>query len=225
MMKAIIKRYCTAVLALSALVSCSYHGGDIGDPLVRKTQWFSFVDGEDIRAACAVGTPDRFRLVYNAVYDEQVRIYEVDSLRRLLVIRVIAQGDASRLSSEDPAGPWRAQQEKVQLDQPTYDRLVDSFRQGGMFAAPAVGLELPSRSYYWTAAICRDGAYGLTAWKYPSAAFDAMGFDKFLFALDPSPVPPRFAGPVPFDPQWEDKAKRLEVPVFSFKVTPRGLLR
>lgn len=224
-MKAIIKAYCAIMAALLALTSCSYGGADIGDPLVRKTQWFSFVDGEDIRATCDAGTPDRFRLVYNAVYDEQIRIYELDSLRRLLVIRVIDQGNAARLSTGDPLGPWRAHEEKVQLDQPTYDRLVDSFRQGGMFLTPAAGLELPSRSYYWTAAMCRDGAYGLTAWKYPSAAFDAMGFDQNLFALDPSPIPPRQAAPIPFDPQWEDKAKRLEVPVFSFKVTKRGLLR
>jgi hypothetical protein len=220
-----IKRFCAAALMLSALAACSYRGGDIGDPLVRKTQWFSFVGGDDIRTTCAAGTPDRFRLVYNAIYDEQIRIYELDSLRHLLVIRVVGQGAADRISLQDPAGPWRAQEEKVQLDQPTYDRLVASFSQGGMFSPPPVGLELPSRSYYWVAAICRNGAYGLTAWKYPSAAFDAMGFDKNLFALDPSAVRPKQAGPIPFDLEWEDKAKRLEVPVFSFKVTERGLLR
>jgi hypothetical protein len=210
---------------LSAMTACSYRGGDIGDPLVRKSQWFSFVDGEDIRASCAAGTPDRFRLVYNAVYDEQLRIYEVDSLRRLLVIRIVGRGEAARLSFQDPAAPWRAHEEKVQLDQTTYDRLVASFAQGGMFSPPPVGLDLPSRSYHWVAALCRNGAYGLTAWKYPSPAFDAMGFDRNLFALDPSGVPVREAGPVPFDPQWEDKARRLEVPAFSFKVTERGLLR
>lgn len=224
-MKAFVKICGVAIAALSALTACSYRGEDIGDPLIRKTHWFSFVGGDDIRKTCAAGTPDRYRLVYNAVYDEQIRIYEMDSLRRQLRIRVIDQGNAGRLSSEDLLAPWRAQEEAVQLDQPTYDRVMASFAQGGMFAPPPAGLDLPSRSYYWVAAFCHQGAYGLTAWKYPSPAFDAMGFDKTLFALDPSPVPPRQAGPVPLDPQWEDKAKRLEVPVFSFKVTTNGLLR
>ncbi|MBX9634428.1 MAG: hypothetical protein K2X44_05540, partial [Magnetospirillum sp.] len=137
-MKALVLRFSAVFLAVSAISSCAYQGGDIGDPLVRKTQWFSFVEGEDIRASCAAGTPDRYRLVYNGIYDEQLRIYEVDALRRILTIRVTQPGNASRLSTDDPVAPWRAVEEKVQLDQPGYDRLVTSFEQGGMFAPPPV---------------------------------------------------------------------------------------
>ena len=224
-MKSSFPRFAALFAAVAALASCTWSGGDIGDPLQRKVHWFSFVGGDDIRAACAAGTPDRFRLVYNAVYDEQLRIYEVDSLRRVVSIHAITPGNAARLSVDDLLGPWRSVQAQVQLDQGGYDDLVRAFDQGGMAAPPPVGLELPSRSFHWVAATCRDGKFALTAWKYPSVAFAAMGFDAKLFALDNTGIavnPPREVG---HDPIWEDKAKRLETPVFSFRVTGDGLLK
>lgn len=220
-----LSRFAAAFAAVAALASCTWSGGDIGDPLQRKFHWFSFVGGDDIRASCAAGTPDRFRLVYNAVYDEQLRVYEVDSLRRVLTVHAVNPGSAARLSSDDLLGPWRSVEAKVPLDQPGYDALVRSFEQGGMFAPPPVGLELPSRSFHWVAVTCRDGRFGLTAWKYPSEAFAAMGFDAKLFALDTTGIavnPPR---PLEVDPLWEDKAKRLETPVFSLRVTRDGLMK
>ncbi|MCR6631197.1 MAG: hypothetical protein NVV74_14750 [Magnetospirillum sp.] len=224
-MNSLLSRLSAMLLALAAVTGCTYTGSDIGDPLERKAHWFSFVEGEDIRASCAAGTPDRFRLVYNAVYDEQLRIYELDALRRVLVIRAIDQGNAGRLSTEDLLAPWRAVEARVQLDQAGYDRLVAGFQAGGMFAPPPVGLELPSRSYYWTAALCKDGAYGFTAWRYPSQAYAAMGFDRDLFALDTTGVPVNQAKEVGYDPLWENKARRGEVSAFSLKVARRGIVR
>lgn len=224
-MTSFLSRLSAMLVATAALASCSWTGGDIGDPLERKAHWFSFVEGSDIRSTCAPGTPDRFRLVYNAVYDDQLRIYELDGLRRLLVVRAVNQGAMGRPSFDDPLASYRAVRAETQLDQAGYDRLVEAFDKGGMFAAPPVGLELPSRSYYWTAAMCRNGRYGFTAWKYPSAAFAAMGFDADLFALDTTGVPVNQAKEVPYDPVWESKARLKEVPVFSLRVTADGILR
>lgn len=218
-------RMIAAVLAIATVSACAYRGGDIGDPITRKFHWFSFIEGEDIRATCQTGTPDRFRLVYNGIYDEQLRIYELDALRGLLLVRVVQQGSAARLSSDDPLAPWRAVEEKVQLDEAAYAGLVDSFAAAGMFQPPPVGLELPSRSYYWTAALCKDGRYGFTAWKHPSAAFDALAFARNLFALDPTGIAVNEAKPIPFDPQWEDSARRLQVTTFTLKVGQAGLVR
>lgn len=224
-MNSLLARVVAMLLGVTALASCTWTGGDIGDPLERKTHWFSFVGGDDIRAHCDAYSPDRFRLVFNGVYDEQLRIYELDSLRRQLTIRVVSQGNAGRLSTEDPLAPWRAVEAQAQLDQASYDRLVEAFAKGGMFAPPPAGLELPSHSYYWTAATCHQGRFGFTAWKYPSPAFDAMGFDAALFALDTTGIPVNQAKEVPFDPLWESKAKRNQVTVFSLRVTRDGLLR
>lgn len=223
-MKATFSRISAVALLISVVTSCTYRGGDIGDPLTRKTQWFSFVEGEDIRASCAAGTPDRTRLVYNGIYDDQLRIYEIDSLRRLLMTRVTQPGNAAQLSSGDLTAPWRAVEQKVQLDQPGYESLVAAFNQSGVFAPPPVGLELPSRSYFWTAALCKDGVYGFTAWKYPSPEFDRVTFDDILFSLDTTGIAVNHPKAIPLDPLWEDKAKRNEVPVFSLRVTARGIL-
>lgn len=223
-MISMLSRVSVLLAAAAALASCAWAGGDIGDPLERKAHWFSFVEGTDIRDTCAAGTPDRFRLVYNGVYEEQLRIYELDALRRLLVIRVVSQGSTARLSTDDLLAPWRAVEAKVQLDEAGYNRLVGAFAKGGMFAPPPVGLELPSHSYYWTAATCRDGRYGFTAWKHPSAAFAAMGFDAALFALDTTGIAVNQAKEVPYDPVWDSKARRNEVPQFSLRVTANGIL-
>lgn len=224
-MRQMLFRIISAILGVAALGSCTYRGGDIGDPLVRKFHWFSFVEGEDIRANCASGTPDRYRLVYNGIYHEQLRIYELDSLRRILVAKVTPETDASTINPEDPAAPWRAREARIPLGDAVYDQLVGSFVASGMFGPPAVGLSLPARSYFWTAAWCRDGQYGFTAWKHPSEAFDAIVFDDPLFALDSTGVPVNTAKPVPFDPQWEDRARRNEVTDFTLKVDARGLVR
>lgn len=220
-----LSRFTAAILALSALAACAYRGGDIGDPVVRKFHWFSFVEGEDIRASCRQGTPDRYRVVYNGIYHEQLRIYELDSLRRILIVNVTGDADASTIDPEDPAGPWRAHEARIPLDDQSYRRLTGDFAAAGMFGPPATGLALPARSYFWTAAFCRDGRYGFTAWKHPSPAFDALAFDDILFTLDTTGVPVRPAGPVPFDPQWEDRARHNEVADFTLKVGTNGLVK
>ncbi|WP_254434918.1 hypothetical protein [Magnetospirillum sp. UT-4] len=211
------------VLAFSALAGCTYRGGDIGDPAVRKFHWYSYLEGEDIRANCQAGTPDRFRVVYTGLYDQQLRMYEVDSLRRVLSVKVVEPGGMGRLSFDDPMAPSRAREERVQLNEASYHGLVAAFAASGVFAPPPVGLELPSRSYHWTAATCRGGRYGFTAWKHPSPAFAAITFDKVLFGLDFTGIPVAAAGPVPFDPQLEDRAKRLETTTFTLKVGENGL--
>ncbi|MEW5726473.1 MAG: hypothetical protein AB1918_01470 [Pseudomonadota bacterium] len=219
-----LSRPAAIILGMMALASCTYRGGDIGDPVTRKFHWFSYVEGEDIRATCQPGTPDRFRLVYNGLYHEQLRMYDLDSLRRLLVTRVAGDADLKDVDPKDLAAPWRADESRVQLDQATYDDLTARFAASGMFAAPPVGLTLPARSYHWTAAFCRDGAYGFTAWKHPSPAFAAITFDDALFALDATGIPVNAAKPVPIDPQFEDRVRRNEATDFTLKVGRSGLV-
>lgn len=214
-----------ALVTGGTLSACAYQGGDIGDPVVRKVYWYSFLSGDDIKTHCQAGMPDRFRMVYNGLYSEQIRIYQLDSLQKILSVKVVGSGNAGKLAADDLLGPWRAEDAKVELDQGTYDRLVVSFSQSGMFGPPAVGLRLPSQSFYWTAAACLDGRYTFTAWKHPSEGFDRLSFAGNLFAIDPTGVPVKQAGPVPFDPQRADSAKRGEVTDFTLEVGPSGLRR
>ena len=43
----------------------------------RKLTWFSYVNGEDLRAQCSKEEPDRYRLIYNSKSNAQLRTYEV----------------------------------------------------------------------------------------------------------------------------------------------------
>ena len=63
--------HCHTVAAVILLVAfacagCNYQGRD--DALSQRFTWFSYMNGDDILAACNPGAPDRFRFVYNGVY-------------------------------------------------------------------------------------------------------------------------------------------------------------
>lgn len=197
----------------------------MGDPLTRKFHWFSYVAGDDIRATCRPGDPDRFRLVYNGIYGEHLRLYEVDSVRRRLSAKVSGDGNAARVSGDDLLAPWRAQAAATELDPAAYQRLEQALAADGAFGPPAVGLELPSRSYYWTAATCKAGRFTFTAWKYPSPAFEALRFPALLLAADATAVPLRPAGPIAFDPQLADDERQGKVVSFTLEVGAEGMVR
>jgi hypothetical protein len=57
------------------LAGCAV-AGQPRNPLTRELAWFGYLAGDDIRGACRAG-PDRYRFVYNAVYTEQVRAYDL----------------------------------------------------------------------------------------------------------------------------------------------------
>ena len=75
-------------------------------PIVRSFHWFGYVGGDDIRQACGKDGRNRLRLVYNAIYDEQVRTYEVflqpDGTAGLSIGVLADQGNVANLSVADP---------------------------------------------------------------------------------------------------------------------------
>lgn len=187
------------MLVVLALSGCAYRGGDIDNPVGRKFSWFSFVEGGDLRATCRPGAPDRYRLVYNGVYDEQVRIYELGdgANPRRLSAHVVAEANLLAADLLDPLGPWRGRGAELVVDADTHARLVQALAAGGAFGPPDAGLELPSRSFYWTAAACHRGAYHFNAWRWPSPEFRQLRFPEALFALDRTGVPVNPPRPVP----------------------------
>ena len=222
-----MKRLSTSTLfiGLTLLGGCAYTGGDIGDPILRKFHWASFVAGDDIAAQCSADLPDRARLVYNAVWGEQVRIYEWDSLRRTLRVRVIGAGDLRDIALNDPVAAWRADEASVPLDSAAYDGLAAALADAGGFGPPAVGVELPSHSFYWSAATCHQGKFTFTGWAYPSKAFDAARFPAALFALDPGRDSVRPPAPAPLDVVREYDKTQAKISDFTFKVGAAGMVR
>lgn len=207
------------------LAGCTYTGGDMGDPLTRKTHWFSYVAGDDIRASCQPGTPDRVRLVYNGRYDRQLRLYEVDSLRRLVSVKVVSPGNAAQLSGDDLLGPWRAVEAKTQLDEAGYAALAQSFDAAGVFGPPAVGRDLPSHGYHWAAASCKDGRFVFTGWAYPQTDLMALPFVAPLLAADTTGIAVNPPGAIPLDPSYEANIRDGKVTVFTLKVGRDGMVR
>lgn len=187
-----MKNQMAALAAIVVIVTggCTYRDGGIFSPITRKFQYFSYLGGDDIRDGCVAGAPARYRLVYNGVYDEQVRAHE---LRRnapgsgaLLDTHVFGGGGnlATGFNPLDPTGPWRGTVGRVQLDENTYLALIRAIEASG-FGEPAPrGLTLPSWGFYWVIAACAEGRFHYNAWLHPSDRFDRIQFDKILFRVD-----------------------------------------
>lgn len=215
--------FCLALII--SLAGCAYDGGDIGNPFTRKVQWYSFVGGDDIQAACAAGAPDQARLVYNAVWGEQVRIYEWQGASRDLRIRVIGPGNLTGLTSDDVLAPWRAVETRVALSDPARRDLDSALAEAGGFGPPAVGLDLPSHGYYWAAATCHAGRFTFTGWRWPSDSFAAARFPAVLFALDPNRDGVRPPVDQTLDLQWEEDVRRGVAAPFLISVGRDGRVR
>jgi hypothetical protein len=190
------------ILLCAGLAGCSYQG-DIDNPLTLKATWFSYLNGDDIRAACAEGQPPSYRLVYNADYDEQLRSYEVIGTGRdggaLLTARVLgASGlEVSRVTRADPLAwaRWTRRETALKADQVA--ALDSALAQSGAFAPAPKGLQLFSKETYWISSLCRDGVFSFNAWRFPSDRYAAITFDDLLFGLDGTGVAVRAPVAVP----------------------------
>lgn len=215
-----------AVMALVLLVvGCSYDGGGLGNPISRRFEWFSFVGGDDIRAACVAGSADRYRLIYTALYNEQVRVYEVDAASRQLTEKVLRPANLARFNLEDIGSLWEPVTATVSLSKSEYDALQQSFVASGLYAPPPVGLDLASHSYNWTAAFCHQGTYGFTGWLYPSAAFEKLTFNRWLFDHDKTGIAIDEPAPIPFDAIYNAQARADQVLQFTITVGSDGIVR
>ena len=176
-----------------ALAACMADGVP-GDPVSMKFQWFSYLDGADIRESCGPGAHDRYRLVYNARYNEQVRTYEVAVYEQSG--RVVARATSPGLSlyQTDAGLDFGWQTSERRLDPGETERLRKALRESGVYDPTPVGLELLSWGFYWVVALCEEGRFHFNAFVYPSEAFERLSFPDFLFAHDGTGVrvnPPR----------------------------------
>ena len=182
----------TGVLALGLLAGCAAQPGGADNPITNKFQWFSYIEGGDFRNACGPGAPDRYRIIYNAVYTEQVRIYELTSAPMRLHTRVLLPMDLRDFRVDSLGGlldPWRGQAAGADLSAPDMDALVADLDAFGAFGSPNQGAELSSKGFFWTVAACHKGRYHFTGFPWPSAQWDQARFTTRLFALDPTGVP------------------------------------
>ena len=179
-----------ACVVLAALVAaCTYAGGD--DPLRRTLSWFSYLNGDDLRRACRAGAPDAYRFVYNGIYQEQIRTYDVaqraDRTGARLRVRVIGPADLGSIRLSVPGGlldPWNGRNEVVNLRPQDLGLLRTAAATSGAFGPSPQWMRLGSEDFYWLSAACVDGAFHFNAFKWPSERFDALAFPAVLRAWD-----------------------------------------
>ena len=192
-----LRRWAVA-LSLGLLAACTYQGG-IDNPITIKATWFSYLAGDDIRAACTAGALTQYRLIYNGNYEEQLRSYEVataGSGRASYKVRVqTGQGlDLTRLSFSDPLAPARWDTRQEWLNGQEMAELEAALAASGAFDPAPQGLRLASEEFYWIMSACRNGVFVFNAWRYPSQRFAALRFPGVLLRHDQTQIalnPPR----------------------------------
>ncbi len=216
-----------AGLGVAVLAGCTYQGGDV-NPFVRKTTWYSYLNGDDLRATCEAGQADSLRLVYNAIHTEQIRTYDItmapDGENPSLKVRVLGPTDFSKLGFDDLVAPWRGDTVVTHLRQQDMDNLWTAMDTSGAFAPAPEGLFLVSEKFFWLTAICREGRFSYNAFVWPSDRFDNIRFDDLLFAWDMTDVavkPPRQA--TNFDIYGEVNPKNKEGPYYQLTIGKNGL--
>jgi hypothetical protein len=167
---------------------------NVEQPVVRSLNWFSYVAADDMRADCRPGGRSRMRLVYNALWEEQVRTYELflqpDGTAGLNIGVLVDQGPATDVSSifisqlGDVTGPWRMRRGQRLLTAAETSELMGLFQASAAFGPPRDGLRLPDNDFWWTVASCRNGVWGFQAYHYPTDRFANVRFAEKLFALD-----------------------------------------
>lgn len=155
--------------------------GPTDNPLLRSFTWDRYVGGDDIARACAPGGPARYRLVYNAIEDQQRRTYDITALPEggaMLEAQVIGPpvlNDSRRgISVADPIRPWRGENALYRLNPAELQRITAALQAAGFERPAPDGLHLRGDSFFWTASACRDGRFHFHAWGYPSPEFDRM---------------------------------------------------
>lgn len=187
-----------AALGTASQATAQRADAAIDHPLKRSLNWFSYVAADDIREQCASGGRNRLRLIYNALWDEQVRFYDIflqpDGTAGLNIGVIANQGsggDVANLlvgSERDLSAPWRPKRGQRLLSPQETSELMGLLQASAAFGPPPDGLRLPDNDFWWTAASCRNGQWGFQAYHYPTDGFANVRFAEKLFSLDNVPI-------------------------------------
>lgn len=182
-----------AVLGLGA---CTTYRGLPANPVERSLTWFSYLAGDDVRAACKAGGPDHYRFVYNGIYEVQIRGYELTPASDGAELTVRARGPSgllNRFTFDNPFGPWELIHSRAVLSNTQAAAIVDAYSEAVAASPPSAGQLLESNEYYWIAASCSAGKFSLHGFVDPRVDVNALEFPKLLLAHDGSGVPFREA--------------------------------
>jgi len=183
--------YCILIL----LTACSYKGGG-EQPLVRKFTWFSYIAGSDIKERCNEAKDQRIRFVYNGVYTEQVRSYDIIPAakgRYEIKISVTEEADLSSIStnleSPDFFKPWRPTLSLSNVSKNEVGILWKTLIDIGFLDSPPPSVNLSSIDFYWIVSACVGGKFRQNAYLWPHKKFKMAQFPKLLSLWDFTDIP------------------------------------
>jgi len=152
----------------------------------RKLTWFSYVNGEDLRAHCSHEEPDRYRLIYNSKSNAQLRTYEVRAAGdtgegaggAVVEARIIPADALWGRDPEDALGSGQMVSMRLYLSPDQFERLTTKLDESGVFSGPAMELRAQAGGVFWLASGCHEGTYFLTAFSNPSDRFENIGMSE-----------------------------------------------
>ena len=219
------------------LAGCVYHGPQHDNPVQRRLTWYSYLNGDDIRAACDADAARRYRFVYNGVYVQQVRSYDIrpeaNGIGSTLRARVIGPADLSEVEIrrqfstllEDVMAPWAGTVETVPLSDADLDALDRALAESGFFEPAPRGLYLRGDDFFWTGVACIDGRVHFNAYKWPIPGFERATFPALLLSWDPTGQPfnePRLLST--FDIHHDTQTDPGIGPTYTLTVGENGLV-
>lgn len=170
--------------------------GDVSNPIGRKLSWFSHVNGDDIRAACEAGAPDRFRLVHNANYMRRVRLVDGEvmpdgslALKTRLLEPVELTSGIRFGSPASILAPWEGRVVQARLSPDQAAGLWTALDRDGLRAPAPAGTQLISQEFWWVAVACRGGAIDFQVWADAGRGYDGVTFPALLARLDGTETP------------------------------------
>ena len=181
-----------AVAAVIGLSACTYRAGDEGNPIRRSFSWFSYLNADDLRANCTNGAPERIRVVYNAVWQEQVRTYDLTVGGDGAELRTQVTGDADftrAILLTDLLSPWRGKIVRRRLSRREVRRLRRALRGSGFHEPVPQDTRVQSWGFFWMAAACEGGRFRFNVWAYPSRRFESVTLARTLGRLDRTKIP------------------------------------
>lgn len=189
----------SAAFVAFALVGCTSYTGTGGNPLERSLTWFSYVGGDDIKAACQAESRDHFRFVYNAVYDKQIRAYELTGVEggADFVARARNEpGNVARFSFSNPLGPWELKRSEMGLTNVQAAGIIAALNHDATSAPSPAGQQLASNEFYWVIAGCSAGRFRLWAFEQDRVKLSDLTFVPELLSYDKTDVSFRKPKPV-----------------------------
>ncbi len=185
-----IHRWIGSLLLLCGVVilsACEYSGRP-DNAFERRFTWLSFLAGEDLKESCRNHAPPRYRFVFNAIYSEHVRTYDINGLPDggggMIDAEVLSAELNDGFLVHFPFWPWSGKRAVAQLNAVEMNMLRDSLEASGFFASPPVGKILDSHSFYWAVSACEGNRFHFNAWSHPSPEFANIRFIEILQRFD-----------------------------------------